>query len=126
MLSEFARELVRLSLSGLGQIPDIDTEAGMGFRLNYQSGLSLVLIVRGISKPGLFRSRMVIYIALYEERQGESIPTCHFKEEMRYPRGPSDMGFLLDFTPKVLAMSRTVAYLAKAGELLRSELPSQS
>lgn len=90
----------------------------MGFRLVYASGLSLTLLFRCVSEKSFFRSVPSLYIALYEEEEGA--PTLHFKETMRLPKGAIDMDFLMEFTPKVVAMTRAVAHLSSAGQLIGS------
>ncbi len=119
MLSNDARGLIKLSLKGLGQEPELDTAEGMAFQLDYESGLRLVLIFRSVRVRSLFRQVPHLYIALYED-VGTATPVSHFKETMRLPRGPGDFDFLMEFTPKVIAMTRAVANMAKAGLLLKT------
>ncbi len=116
MLSNDTRRLIRLSLRGLGQDPEIDDAEGMGFQLDYESGLSLVLMFRGVLQKSFLRRVPRLYIALYQE-VGEQVPVLHFRETMALPRGPSDMDFLMAFTPKIVAMTRAVADSSGAGRL---------
>ena len=116
-LPEHARDLIKLSLKGMGQEPQYDTPDGLGFVLVHDSGLTLHLLLRAAVTKGLFRRTSRLRIALYEDDE-EGRRTTHFVELMDLPKGPSDMQFLLRFTPKVVAMIRAIAHLKDAGRLL--------
>lgn len=118
-LPKDASDLIKLSLKGLAQDPDYETEDGLGFLLVHESGLILYLLFRTIEVKSFFRKVTRLRIALYGDTT-EDKRIMHFTEIMDLPKGPSDMQFLMRFTPKVVAMIRTVAHLESAGRLLDS------
>jgi hypothetical protein len=91
----------------------------LGFLLVHESGLTLYLLFRTIEVKSFFRTVSRLRIALYGDTAGDK-RVMHFMEIMDLPRGPIDMQFLMRFTPKVMAMVRTVAHLENAGRLLDS------
>lgn len=118
-LPKDARDLIKLSLKGLAQDPDYETNDGLGFLLVHEPGLTLYLLLRTIEVKSFFRKVTRLRIALYGDSADDK-RIMHFMEIMELPRSPSDMQFLMRFTPKVIAMVRTVAHLEGAGRLLGS------
>jgi hypothetical protein len=118
-LPKDARDLIKLSLKGLAQDPDYETDDGLGFLLVHESGLTLYLLLRTIEVKSFFRRVNRLRIALYGDSANDK-RVMHFMEIMDLPRSASDMQFLMVFTPKVIAMIRAVAHLEGAGRLLDS------